>query len=171
MTDRGVPVYVRARDADNLSFRRPQYVYEARCPVWSDTARADSGMVICQLTSNVNESILWCDDDCRDMQEWTQLRKSFQSQGVSMATVWQDTDTPNLTTGRVETDPRKFATYLRERAEIDSERLGMVVDYQPVDPTDRDALGITDEGLDATHDHQVATGQKDSRGRFVFPMT
>ena len=162
MTD--IPVYVRQRDADNLTHHRPQYVYEATCPIHSDP----DYQVICSLTSNTNESIIWCDDDCRELQEWTQLKKSWQSQGVVMATVWQDTDTINLSTGRVETDPRKFATHLREQSEIMGERLGMNVDYQPCDMTDRDALGVTDEGLDATHDQAVKDGRKDSRGRFVF---
>lgn len=162
-----IPVYVRARDVDDLTHHRPQYVYEGKCPVHSTPDRE----VFCQLTSNVNESIIWCDDDCREMQEWTQLRKSFQSQGTAFATVWQDTDTVNLTTGRVETDARKFAQHLRDRSAQESERLGMTVDFQPVDPTDRDALGVTDEGLDATHDRAVADGRKDSRGRFVWPTT
>lgn len=158
--------YVRIQLNDDLTFHRPQHVYEATCPMHTTADR----VVICQLTSNVNESALWCQDECRDAQEWTQLRKCFQAMGTNFATVWQDTDTVNLTTGRVETDARKFATHLRDRAEQDSERLGMVVDYQPVDPTDSDALGVTEEGLDATHDHRVATGQKDSRGRFVFEV-
>lgn len=182
--------YVRIRSADDLTVHRPQYVYEGVCPVHSIKDRygachhgpdcsgtgPDCGpgeyevRVICQLTSNVNESIIWCDDDCREMQEWTQLRKSFQGQGVRYATVWHDTDTPNLTTGRVETDPRKFATHLREQSEIMGERLGQVVEYEPVDMTDRDALGVTDEGMDATHDAQVRAGVKDSRGRFVWTV-
>lgn len=162
-------VYVRPRDADDLTTKRPQYVYEAECPVHTD--HATGTQVVCQLTSNVNESIIWCDDDCRESQEWTQLRKSFQSMGTAFATVWQDTDTPNLTTGRVETDARKMQHYLNQRAEEEGERLGMTLDYQIVDPTDHDALGITDEGIDATHDRAVKDGRKDSRGRFVWPTT
>lgn len=161
-----VPVYVRAFDAPDLTHRRPQHVYEsrARCPIYG------AGDVVCQLTSNVNESSLWC-EECGESGEWTQLAKSFQSMGTNFARVWHDTGTPNFSTGQVESDPRKFREHLHVASEQMSERLGMTVDYQPCDMTDKDALGVTDEGMDATHDHQVATGQRDSRGRFVFPMS
>lgn len=173
MSRDGVPVYVRRREAPGTTIRRPQHVYETDlrttpggCPLHSDATRK----VVCQVVSNVRESSIWC-DDCRGSHEYTQLRKSYQEMGVSFPQMWQDTDTINLSTGRVETDPRKFAQHLAVQSEIMSERLNMKVDYQPCDMTDRASLGVTDEGLDATHDHRVAIGQKDSRGRFVFPVT
>lgn len=172
MSRDGVPVYVRATTRAGTTTRRPQYVHEtdlstspAGCPIYSSTSPPRK--VICQQISNINETHLWC-EECRASREYTHLKKSYQAQGVRMATVWQDTDTINLSTGRVESDPKKFAAHLRQKSEEMSERLGMKVDYQPCDMTDKDALGVTDEGLDATHDHQVRTGQKDSRGRFVF---
>ncbi len=169
----GQPVYVRRTVDPRLTTRRPQFVYEtdlrtspSGCPIFSDLTRK----VICQLTTNTNETSLWCADEegCKSAHEWVQLKKSYADMHISTATVWQDTGIPNLTTGRVESDARKFATHLREQSEIMGERLGMAVDYQPVDMTDRDALGVTDEGLDATHDAAVREGRKDSRGRFVF---
>lgn len=160
------PVYVRARDADTLTTRHPQFVYEADCPIWS----SPDTRVICQLTSNTNESLIWCDDDCRDNQEWTALKKCWAAMGTRFARVWHDTDTPNLATGRVETDPRKFREHLHVASREAEERLGMAVDYQPTDPTDRDALGVTDEGMDTTHDQAVRDGRKDSRGRFVWTV-
>ncbi len=161
-----VPVYVRQWEAADLTIHRPQHVYESQssCPIFSDDRE---GMVICQLTSNVNESGVWC-EICGEDGVWTRLSKSYQSQGVRIMTVWQDTDTPNLTTGRVETDARKMQQYLDMRSDIEGERLNMKVDFQIVDPTDRDALGVTDEGMDATHDRAVSDGRKDSRGRFVW---
>lgn len=166
----GVPVYVRRIDAPDLTHHRPQHVYETSlttslsgCPLYS----TPNAKVICQVTSNVRESFIWC-DECRESREYTQLKKSYQSQGVSMAQVWHDTDTINLSTGRVESDPRKFKEHLRIKSEEMEERLGIKVDYQPVDLTDKDALGVTDEGMDATHDAAVRDGRKDSRGRFVW---
>ena len=171
MSDDGVPVYVRRMDAPGLSAKRPQFVYEVDlrvapggCPVHS----TPSAKVICQLTSNIRENTLWCADDCKAAREWTQLKKSFQEQGVTFPRVWQDIGLPNPATGKVESDPRKFREHLHVASEEMGERLNMVVDYQPIDLNDRDSLGVTDEGLDATHDHRVRTGQKDSRGRFVF---
>lgn len=155
-------VYIRLQDTD-YTVHRPQYVYEGYCPVHSDAVHR----VICQRTSNTNESLLWCDDDCREMQEWTQLRKTFQGMGVRMATVWQDVGVPNLATGQVESDPKKFAEHLHVASREAEERLGMPVDYQPTDPGD---TYHSDEGLDATHDQQVRDGTKDSRGRFVWQV-
>lgn len=158
--------YLRVIPNDDLSYKRPQHVYESVTPCPMLGIHDDK--VICQLTTNTNEATLWCPADCHEANEWTMLRKCFQAMGTNFATVWHDTDQINLSTGRVETDPRKFRQHLREQSDIASERLGMTVDYQPVDMTDRDALGVTDEGLDATHDTQVARGEKDSRGRFVW---
>lgn len=162
--------YVHIRQSPTLTAKRPQYVYEARCPIHS-TPDAE---VICQLTSNVNETGLWCGDGendpdglCRGTYEWTRLRKSYSAMGTNFAQVWHDTGVPNLTTGRVESDPKKFATHLRDQSRIMEERLGMPVDYQPCDPSD---TFHSDEGLDATHDRAVRDGQKDSRGRFVWQM-
>lgn len=171
MSDDGQRVYIRTIPSPHLTHKRPQHVYEtdlrtspAGCPVHSSL----TAKVICQLTTNVNETSLWCRDDCRDAHEWTQLRKSYQAMNIATFQVWQDTDQINLATGRVETDPRKFREHLHVASEEASERLGMKVDYQPVDMTDRDALGVTDEGMDATHDAAVREGRKDSRGRFVW---
>ncbi len=171
MSDDGVPVFVRRIDDHRLTTRRPQHVYEldlrltpAGCPIYS----TPTAKVICQLTTNVRETTLWCPDDCKAESAWVQMRKAWQDMGVNAATVWHDTGQVNMTTGRVETDARKFAAHLREQSEIMGERLGMKVDYQPVDMTDKDSLGVTDEGLDATHDAAVREGRKDSRGRFVW---
>jgi hypothetical protein len=170
MSDDGVPVYVRQVNAPDLTHHRPQHVYETDlrltpggCPIYSSHDKK----VICQLTTNTRESFIWC-RECGQERHYTQLKKSYAAMGIATFQVWQDTDQINLSTGRVETDPRKFREHLHVQSEIASERLGMKVDYQPVDMTDRDALGVTDEGLDATHDAQVKSGQKDSRGRFVW---
>lgn len=170
MTDDGRPVYVRQTNAPGTTTRRPQHVHETDlqtspngCPIYSDATHK----VICQQTSNVNETYLWC-EECRQSREYTHLKKSYQAMGISAATVWHDTGIPNLSTGRVESDPKKFARHLREAGEKMGERLGQKVDYQPVDMTDKAALGVTDEGMDATHDAAVRAGRKDSRGRFVW---
>lgn len=160
-----IPVYIRTLPNPDLTFHRPQHVYEAtdQCPIFASPAER----VICQLTSNTNESGIWC-EECGERNLWTRLLKSFQSQGTNFARVWHDTDTPNLATGQVESDPRKFREHLHVASEQMAERLNMPVDYQPCDMTDKDALGVTDEGMDATHNQAVKDGRRDSRGRFVW---
>lgn len=173
MSDDGVPVYVRRINDHMLTTKRPQHIYEVDlrltpggCPVHSTTDPPRK--VVCQLTTNVRETTIWCPDDCKQEAAWVQMHKAWAEMGTSFATVWQDTDIPNLSTGRVETDPKKFRQHLAQKSEEMAERLGMAVDYQPVDMTDKDALGVTDEGMDATHDAAVREGRKDSRGRFVW---
>lgn len=41
--------------------------------------------------------------------------------------------------------------------------------FVPIDPMDKETLGVTDEGLGATHDQQVAQGIKEPAQRLIFP--
>lgn len=41
--------------------------------------------------------------------------------------------------------------------------------FVPIDPMDKETLGVTDEGLQATHDQQVAQGIKEPAQRLIFP--
>lgn len=41
--------------------------------------------------------------------------------------------------------------------------------FVPIDPMDKETLGVTDEGLASTHDHLVATGQKEPAQRLILP--
>jgi hypothetical protein len=166
MTD----TYVHIRASRDLTTKRPQFVYEAECPVHT----TPGARVVCQLTTNTNETGLWCsmntDDEglCSEQSLWTRLKKSYASMGTRFATVWQDTGQVNMTTGRVESDPKKFAQHLRDKSRIMEERLGMPVDFQPCDPSDTRI--DSDEGLDSQHDRAVRDGRKDSRGRFVWTV-
>lgn len=172
-------VRIRASTDPPLTHHRPTHIYESRapCPIYAsyDGNPAD---IRCQLHTNIRESQLSC-DECVLYGDATVepliLHRSYTAAPFSFPKVWQDTDTPNLTTGRVETDPRKFAIHLADESKRMEDRLNarggnQKVDYQPVDPTDTTALGVTDEGLDATHNHRVASGQRDSKGRFVWQV-
>lgn len=163
---------VRVRDHENLSRHHPQYVYESRvpCPVYAGW-EGQPADIRCQVNSNIREAGIWCDECAEaEVESPCYLLRSYTAAPFSFPQVWQDTDQINMTTGRVETDPKKFKQHLADKSKEMEDRLGQRVDYQPVDPTDKAALGVTDEGLDATHDHQVRTGQKDSRGRFVWTV-
>lgn len=41
--------------------------------------------------------------------------------------------------------------------------------FVPIDPHDKEALGVTDEGLASTHDQQVAEGRKEPARRLFLP--
>lgn len=58
----------------------------------------------------------------------------------------------NPTTGTIISDSRQFQQELNRKAEAVEEQTGLKTTYVPVDLNDRDALGVTDEGLDATYD-------------------
>lgn len=58
----------------------------------------------------------------------------------------------NSTTGTIVSDPRQFQQDLNRKAESVEEQTGLKVTYAPVDLHDKTALGVTDEGLDATYD-------------------
>lgn len=61
----------------------------------------------------------------------------------------------NHSVGKVISDMRQFKSQLARKSEEDSERRGMKIDYQPVDLTDRQSLGVTDEGIE-TYDRSYA---------------
>lgn len=55
---------------------------------------------------------------------------------------------------------RQFESELARRSEELSVKTGIEHRFAPVDPTDRKALGVTDDGLAATNRARVAAGQK-----------
>ncbi len=57
----------------------------------------------------------------------------------------------NAATGRVESSMKAIAEQMKIASEEASERTGVKHDFQPVDMRDKDALGVTEEGLDATY--------------------
>lgn len=165
----GVPVYVRQYDHPDLTHLHPQQVHESMtpCPVYT-RGGPDPRRVICQQISNINETTLFCTDDCRSTGAWTQMKKSYQSMGTSFGRVWHNPGTPHLATGKPVSGMKDLKEQLHVASEEMGERLGMAVNYEPVDLSEKEALGVTEEGMDSTHDMAVKQGRKDSRGRFVF---
>lgn len=64
----------------------------------------------------------------------------------------------NTSTGTMISDPRQFERELRDKSEIQTERTGIPHSYVPADRSDIKKLGVTDEGLQSTHDYGVKTG-------------
>ena len=55
---------------------------------------------------------------------------------------------------------------MRQQSDALTERTGVVHDFQPVDRRDKEALGVTEEGLDKTYDARVKAGLTEAK-RYV----
>lgn len=67
----------------------------------------------------------------------------------------------NPSVGSYVRSEQDFTDKLKAMSDEATERTGIPHNYVPVDPTDRKALGVTDEGLDATYDAEVRAGKRD----------
>jgi hypothetical protein len=54
----------------------------------------------------------------------------------------------NDSVGEYVSNERQFNDALKHKSDSMAERLGMNVNYQPIDWSDRKALGVTDEGIE-----------------------
>lgn len=64
----------------------------------------------------------------------------------------------NHSVGRFISSEYEFKEVLKQTSESESLRQGTTVNYVPVDPKDTKALGVTDEGLEATMKRHRDTG-------------
>lgn len=73
----------------------------------------------------------------------------------------------NSTTGTLVSSPRGFERELSRMSNQAEEKTGIPHNYQPVDPMDKEALNVTDEGLASTHDQAVKDGRIDPTPRLL----
>lgn len=66
----------------------------------------------------------------------------------------------NSTTGQVVRSERQFRDQLKRQSEAETVRTGIEHNYVPVDVQDRQTLGVTAEGLDATYNRRRKLGMK-----------
>lgn len=66
----------------------------------------------------------------------------------------------NPTVGMPISDEKQFARELRRKGDQYTERTGIETNYQPIDTRDKEALGVTDAGLDATRARMRAEGHQ-----------
>lgn len=64
----------------------------------------------------------------------------------------------NPTLGKEVSSLRTFDNEMRRESEIRSNELGMEHRFERVDPSDKEALGVTDEGIDASNRIRRAKG-------------
>lgn len=61
---------------------------------------------------------------------------------------------------------RQFADKLKAASDRQSARTGLAHNYVPIDLRDREACGVTDEGLESTARAEVAAGKVEAK-RYV----
>lgn len=139
-------------------------------PVANNAPKYDYKCRLCGFTdeSHIRESLIWSCPYCSEPGEPVPLYRSY-SAAPNMPRVWHGHMCN--TTGQWITDRKQFREALHVASEEATQRLGMEHRFIEVDPSDRDSLGVTDQGLDATHDAHVKLGIKQSKGQFVFPMS
>lgn len=69
----------------------------------------------------------------------------------------------NASTGTYVRNERQFRDELKKMSDEATERTGIPHNYVPVDPMDKEALGVTDEGLDTTYDAEVRAGKRERK--------
>lgn len=125
------------------------------------------------VESDIREQVIWPCPTCAENEELPyedRLRPLYRKYTVPhINSVWHEHF--NYTTGQVVSDRKQFTEQLHIGSERVSERLGLKHDFQPADLSDKKTLGVTEEGLDATHDKFVELGWKESKGRFVYPLS
>lgn len=114
------------------------YAYKCRtCGLEQDsTTRADS-IGPCPTTLTADDQSLSCPGE---------LTRLFS---LSVAPVMQEHY--NATTNSYISDNRKFDEELKRQSERVSLYQGSEARFERVDPSDKKALGVTDEGMDATN--------------------
>lgn len=73
----------------------------------------------------------------------------------------------NHTTNTVVKSENHYKSELSRLSDIQSERTGQYHNYQPVDPTDKAGLGVTDEGMDATRKRKRDAGETQPKQRII----
>lgn len=73
----------------------------------------------------------------------------------------------NNTTNSEISDPRQFERELKVKSLQAEERTGIPHNFVPVDPHDKAAIGVTDEGMKETHDRAVKLGMKPPTARTI----
>jgi hypothetical protein len=69
----------------------------------------------------------------------------------------------NMATGKVESSERSIREEFKRKSAEATERTGIEHNFQPVDLRDKEALGVTDDGLDATYRRLRDEGKTESK--------
>ena len=117
----------------------------------------------CRVELPINESRVWC-PNASEQGFHCQMRKDFGS--IQFTRPWPEHY--NVACGQVIRTEHQMKEVFKAKSDEMSERMNFDVNYQVADMSDTKTLGVNEKGLDSTHDARVASGQKESRGKFVF---
>lgn len=92
---------------------------------------------------------------CPDCHE-PELRRVYSFNFASMMHEHFD-----YTVGKVISDRKQFVAELRRHSEEATERTGIPHNYVPVDLGDKDALNVTEEGMDSTIRRKTEQGERE----------
>lgn len=74
----------------------------------------------------------------------------------------------NTSVGKYVTGKRQLTDEFKRMSDNMTERTGIPHNYVPVDPNDKETFGVTDEGLQATHDRMVKQGMKPPAPKLIL---
>ena len=117
----------------------------------------------CHVESEVNEQRIWCPNAAAEGR-WCQMKKTYTN--VQIGKPWPEHF--NIAAGRVIRTEHQLKEHYKAKSDEMSERMNFDVNYQIADASDTKTLKVTEKGLDSTHDAKVASGEKESKGKFVF---
>lgn len=120
--------------------------YEYRCPECKNRS---------QLQMSIGEYSLWSQFECVECYCGTTMVRVFSFNQKPMMP-----EHLNSTTGQVVRSERDFRDQLKRQSEAETVRTGIEHNYVPVDVQDRQTLGVTAEGLDATYNRRRKLGMK-----------
>lgn len=117
--------------------------------------------------SYMREQTLWPCPICRCEGETRPMKRTIQAPAIWK--VWHGHQ--SLTTGKWVTSREQIPQQLSDLSDQATQRMGMEHRFIEVGASERAALGVTEEGMDSTHDAHVKLGYKESKGNFVFPIS
>lgn len=107
------------------------------------------------MESEIRESLIWScpvcvEDPHLEYDVRHQPMKRYYSVAPNMARVWNG-DVYNVATGDYPTDYKKWRNTLADNGKRRTDRTGILHSYAEADHSDVKTLGVTEEGMDATH--------------------
>lgn len=120
-------------------------------------------LTIEQYTANPGDGFGVCGNH---PQCWGTMKRTYDAVSMPAAHIVQAHY--SIALGKEVLGKRDLTEQYHAHSMRESERHQFPVNFQPVDPHDKETLGVTDEGLGVTHDAHVKSGRIAPTGRTVL---